>query len=372
MKILYITTISLTINTFFKPHIEMLVKDGNQVDIACNCKDLELDELYSQLGCEAFQIDFSRSPLSPDNIRAYKQLKRVIENGGYDIVHCHTPNASAITRLVCRGFRKKNGLKVYYTAHGFHFFKGASKLNWMLYYPVEKLCSRFTDKLITINQEDYQLAKSKFKAKEVCYVRGVGLDLSKFENIQIDINQKRHELDVPDDATLLISVGELSDRKNHKVIIDAMAKLQNDNFHYIIVGNGPLSEYLKDYAEKNNLHNRVHFLGYRKDIVELYKTADICCFPSIHEGLPVALMEAMACGTPVVCSKIRGNVDLIEEDGGFLVEPYDVDGFAQALKKMSADYDLRMKFSQVNLKKVVNFSKDNVLTEMRELYGNLK
>ena len=153
MKILYVTTISLTMNSFFQPHIDMLVKEGNQVDIACNYKDLALADLYKELGCNFYQIDFSRSPLSKDNIKAYGQLKKVINSGGYDIVHCHTPNAAVITRLVCRKFRKKNGLKVFYTAHGFHFYKGAPKLNWMVFYPIEKLCSRFTDKLITINSE---------------------------------------------------------------------------------------------------------------------------------------------------------------------------------------------------------------------------
>ena len=178
MRILYVTTISLTMNSFFKPHIDMLVKEGHQVDIACNDKELPLDSLYEQLGCRFHTIDFSRSPLSFDNIKAYGQLKKVVENENYDIVHCHTPNASVITRLVCRQFRKKIGLKVFYTAHGFHFYKGAPVLNWLFFYPVEKFCSYFTDKFITINKEDYELAKSKFKAKEVYYVPGVGIDLS--------------------------------------------------------------------------------------------------------------------------------------------------------------------------------------------------
>ena len=164
----------------------MLVEVGHQVDIACNYTDLALDELYDELGCKSYQVDFSRSPLSKDNIKAYGQLKKVISDGNYDIVHCHTPNASVITRLVCRKFRKKNGLKVFYTAHGFHFYKGAPKLNWMIFYPIEKCCSRFTDKLITINKEDFELAKSKFKAREVHYVPGVGIDLSRFENVQVE------------------------------------------------------------------------------------------------------------------------------------------------------------------------------------------
>ena len=219
MNILYVTTISLTMNSFFKPHIEMLVHEGHRVDIACNDKEIGLDPLYGELCCNFYRISFSRSPSSLDNIKAYAQLKKVIENGNYDIVHCHTPNASVITRLVCRKLRKKMGLKVFYTAHGFHFYKSAPKLNWMVYYPVEKFCSRFTDKLITINKEDFELAKNKFKAKEVLYVPGVGVDLSRFENIEVNREAKRREIGVPADAFLLLSVGELNENKNHEKII---------------------------------------------------------------------------------------------------------------------------------------------------------
>lgn len=369
MKILYVTTISLTMNSFFKPHIEMLVGEGHQVDIACNSRELALDELYGRLGCVAHQVDFSRSPFSKDNIKACGQLKKVIQNGGYDIVHCHTPNAAVITRLVCRKFRKKNGLKVFYTAHGFHFYKGAPKLNWLVYYPVEKYCSRFTDKLITINREDYELAKRKFHAGQVHYVPGVGVDLSRFENVQVDRAAKRKEIGIPEDAILLISVGELSDRKNHKVILQALSQIKRQDLYYIVVGKGERLPDLRNYAEMCGLQERVKFLGFRTDVVELYKTADICCFPSVHEGLPVAVMEAMAGGVPMVCSKIRGNVDLIHEDAGFLVEPFDAEGFATAIERLVEDRKLMESFASINKKRIVKFGKDAVLKDMAAVYG---
>lgn len=368
MKILYVTTISLTMNTFFKPHIQMLVDEGHTVDIACNDKDLPIDDLYIHLGCHVHRIDFSRSPLSFDNIKAYGQLKKVVQNGKYDIVHCHTPNASVITRLVCRSFRKKESLKVFYTAHGFHFYKGAPKLNWLVFYPIEKFCSYFTDKLITINKEDYELAKNKFKAKEVHYVPGVGIDLSRFENIQVDRKSKRKEIGVPEDVVLLISVGELSVRKNHKVILNAMSRIQNSNIYYIIVGNGDLLDELQNYSHEAKISNRVLFLGYRKDILELYKASDICCFPSIHEGLPVALMEAMACGLPVICSRIRGNVDLINDNSGFLVDSNNVEGYELAIIKMLSDEITRKKMGNINLSNISMFKREIVLKAMSNIY----
>lgn len=366
MRILYVTTISLTMNTFFKPHIDMLVKEGHQVDIACNYSDLTMDEFYINLGCKVHQIDFSRSPLSKDNFRAYGQLKKVIENGNYDVVHCHTPNASVITRLVCRKFRNKTGLKVFYTAHGFHFYKGAPKLNWVVFYPIEKLCSRFTDKLITINKEDYQLAKTKFKAKEVHYVPGVGIDLSKYENVQVDRNAKRREIGVPENAFLLLSVGELNENKNHQIIIRAMAKLNDPNVHYAIAGVGDKKGELLALAKNLNVANQLHLLGYRKDVPELNYTADVFCFPSKREGLAVSLMEAMACKMPAICSYIRGNIDLISSTGGVIVESNDAQDWSIAIKKIR-DSD-RIHMGGFNYKQVESYSKVNVLSIMKSIY----
>lgn len=366
MRILYITTISLTMNAFFKPHIEMLVGEGHQVDIACNYNDLELDQLYVKLGCKFHQIDFSRSPLSIDNSKAYKQLKELIKVGNYDIVHCHTPIASVITRLVCRSFRKKSGLKVFYTAHGFHFCKGSPKLNWMIYYPIEKICSRFTDKLITINKEDYNLAKTKLKAKEVHYVLGVGVDFSRFEKASVENGVKRKEIGVSEDDFLLLSVGELSERKNHQIVIKALAKLNNPKIHYAIAGVGDKKKYLLELADSLGLSKQIHLLGFRNDIGELNHSADLFCFPSFREGLSVALMEAMVSGLPIVCSNIRGNVDLIDGEGGLLFDPKSVDSCYQAIKTvMDSDTE---KMGKYNKQYVQKYSDQEVLKIMKNLY----
>lgn len=369
MKILYVTTISLTMNSFFKPHIKMLVEEGHRVDIACNDKELPLAELYKELGCRFYHIDFSRSPLSPDNIRAYRQLKKVIEKGGYDIVHCHTPNASVITRLVCRSFRKKTGLKVFYTAHGFHFYKGAPRLNWMVFYPVEKFCSRFTDKLITINQEDFRLAKERFHAKEVCYVPGVGIDLSRFQNIQVDKAAKRREIGVPEDAFLLLSVGELNENKNHQIILRAMAKLQDSKVHYAVAGIGDQKDHLLRLAEELGIGNRLHLLGYRKDVPELDHATDVFCFPSIREGLGLAAVEAMACGVPVAAAENRGTASFIADgENGFLCRYNEAEAFASALNRLIGDQDLREKIAAAGADTVTRFAVENVLKCMGEIY----
>ncbi len=369
MKILYVTTISLTMNSFFKPHINMLVSEGHHVDIACNYTDLALDDLYKELGCGFYQINFSRSPLSFDNVKAYKQLKELIKNGNYDIVHCHTPNASAITRLVCRKFRKKTGLKVFYTAHGFHFYRGAPTLNWMLYYPVEKLCAPFTDKLITINKEDYTLAENKLGAKEVCYVPGVGIDLARFENICADRMAKRCEIGVAENDFLLLSVGELNENKNHSVIIKALAKLANPSVHYAIAGLGDKQNQLLELASSLGVEKQVHLLGYRKDIPELNYSSDVFCFPSFREGLGLAAIESMACGLPVITSNIHGINDYsIYGVTGYKCDPDDIDGFKNAIEKLLADQSLRERMGAVNKETVKKYDISSVLEEMRIIY----
>lgn len=369
MRILYITTISGTMNAFFGPHIEMLVQEGHQVDIACDFTEWGMDDIFKKLGCVPYQIDFSRKPLSPDNLKAYGQLKRVIENGNYDIVHCHTPNAAVITRLVCRKFRRKTGLKVFYTAHGFHFYKGAPKLNWLVFYPVEKFCSRFTDKLITINQEDYQLAKSKFHAGEVHYIPGVGIDLSRFENVQVDRAAKRREIGVPEDAFLLLSVGELNENKNHQIIIKALGKLKDINLHYAIAGVGEQKEELLRLTEELGISSQVHLLGYRKDIPELNYTADLFCFPSLREGLGVAAIEAMACGLPLVTSDVHGINDYsVEGVTGYKCAPMDVNGFAEAISRLLADYSLWTKYRKHNIMASQKYEVSTIITLLRKIY----
>ena len=366
MKILYVTTIGNTMS-FFKDFIKELLNDGNIVDIATNDSISSVPESFKELKCRIFSLSCNRSPINKGNFIAIKQIRNLVKKEKYDIVHCHTPIAAVCTRIACRKLREIQNVKVIYTAHGFHFYKGAPLKNWLIYYPIEKICSYFTDKLITINKEDYKLAKKKMRAKEVCYVPGVGIDISRFKNVKVDRNVKRREIGVPEDAILLASVGELIERKNHRLIIQGISQIDNNRIHYIIAGNGPLLSILQKVAKQYNLEHRIHFLGYRNDIAELYKASDICCLPSFHEGLPVALMEAMACGLPVLCSRIRGNDDLINSYGGFGFSPDNVDECKQAIEKiLNSDMVSLGINNQRNIKK---YSNEKVIAIMKKIYG---
>lgn len=369
MKILYVTTISSTTN-FFVEHVKMLLEKGHTVDFACNITKPINASLISQ-GCQVFQIDFSRSPLSPSVLKSYGQISRLLKEQDYDIVHVHTPIAAAVTRLVCR---KLPSITVMYTAHGFHFFKGAPLINWLLYYPIEKYLSKYTDVLITINKEDFARAKTKFrKTKHIEYVPGVGVDINKFSDVVIDRGLKRKEIGVPEDAFLLISVGELNKNKNHQIVIKALKELNNTNVHYIICGVGSMRDQLTQLIQKYGLEDQIKLLGYRQDIPELLKASDVFVFPSKREGLPVSLMEAMACGLPSVVTRIRGNVDLIEHRiNGILCDPTKSDDFKEALSELFHNREKRLQMGKASLKKVDNYSNQFVIKRMDSIYIELE
>lgn len=367
-KVLFVATVVKShINVFHLPYIKWFKENGYETHV-CAKDDFDGEECIIP-NCDVHHnIPFERSPINKMNFKAYKQLKKIIEENKYDIIHCNTPVASILTRLAAIKARK-NGTKVIYTAHGFHFFKGAPLMNWILYYPAEKICSYFTDVLITINNEDYELANKKMKAKKIYHVHGVGIDTKKFSDIKVDIEDKRKELGVPIDAKVILSVGELSKRKNHEVVINALAKLNDKNLHYCIVGRGELNYHLEEQAKKLGISENTHILGFRNDIDEICKVSDLFCFPSKQEGLPVALMEAMATGLPVVCSNVRGNNDLIKHGiGGYLCNSGDVNMFKDSIKKMFDDMEFTEKSSNNNIKYAKKFDINNVKKHMEMIY----
>lgn len=374
MRILYVTTIGGTMS-FFEEHFKMLKKEGHVIELACNSNISKIREPILKLGLKSYNIPFSRNPLSKGNFVSYKELKKVIDKGNYDIIHCHTPNASVITRLVCRSYRKK-GLKVFYTAHGFHFYKGAPLKNWMFFYIMEWLCSFWTDILITINKEDYSLAQKSMHAKKIEYIPGVGIDLKRINSLRVNKKLKREELGLEVDDFILLSVGELNENKNHITVIKAVNELVNKekikNLKYIICGEGFKRKELEKFIKENNIENNVKLLGFRTDVLEMYKISNCFVFPSYREGLSVSLMEAMASGLPCIVSKIRGNVDLIDEKGGFKVKANDWKTFLEKLELLKNDSIMREKMGDYNTRKIKKFSIENVKNKLLELYENEK
>lgn len=369
MKILYVATVVKThIMEFHIPYLKILKEMGWETAVAARNDYDDPTECVIPYCDTYYDIPFERNPLKLRNIKAYKMLKSVIDEGHYDIIHCHTPVGAMLTRIAAKKARN-SGTKVIYTAHGFHFYKGAPLKNWLLYYPVEWLCAHWTDTLITINKEDYALARKRMHAGRVEYVPGVGIDVDKFANATVDRIAKRQEIGVPEDAFLLLSVGELSHRKNHEVVIRALAKIDNKAIHYVIAGQGSLHDYLYHLADNLGVSDRIHLLGYRSDIPELYKSADVCVLPSVQEGLPVALMEGMASGLPVICSNIRGNVDLVHDgESGFLCPVMDINANKKAIEFLFNNPEKCWEMGTTAVQTVLPFELKNVIAKMKEIY----
>jgi len=375
-KALVVTTVASTLDQFCMSDISILQKSykvyvAANFSLGNNTSKERVKDFKSELqekNIVVNEINFNRNPFSKSNFSAYKEIKKLINDNSFEIIHCHTPVAAMAVRLAARKTRKK-GTRVIYTAHGFHFFKGAPLKNWMLFYPVERWLARYTDVLITINREDFYRAKQSFRAGRIEYIPGVGIDTRKFSEIVVDKSTTRKELGVPEDAILVLSVGEVNENKNHEAIIRAIAKLHNPNVYYMICGQGILEKYLANLIKRLGLQKQVKLLGYRRDIAKISKASDVFAFPSFREGLSVALMEAMALELPVVCSNIRGNIDLIEDGkGGYLVEPDDVNGFEDGIYKIIKNYTLRKDMGEHNKKIIVNFDKENVKVDMEKIY----
>ncbi len=368
-KVLFVATVvRLHINMFHKPFIKWFHDQGWQVDVAAN-NDYEDKHACVIPCCDNFYcMPFERSPLKKGNFEAYRQLKHLLDEEQYDIIHCHTPMGAVVARLAADSARNK-GTKVIYTAHGFHFYDGAPLINWLVYYPIERILAHKTDLLLTMNQEDYRRAKT-FKAKRVEMVNGVGMDLSRFSVADSDEKQEvRKALGLSQGDTFAISVAQLIKRKNHTVLIDAVHKRKDPHFHLFILGDGVQEQELRDKIKALGLENQIHLLGFRNDVHKLCRAADLFLFASLQEGLPVAIMEAMACGLPIIASKIRGNVDLIDEgEGGWLMAPTDVDGFAVAIQDAMNHRGIWPKMKAHNLAKVQQYSIDAVVEQMAEIY----
>lgn len=304
-----------------------------------------------------------------DNYIAYKNLCNVIKQKHVDVIHCNTPVGGMIGRLAGKRYHVK---KVIYTAHGFHFYKGAPLFNRTVLKWAEQIMAHWTDAIITMNEEDYHAAK-KFKLKKggkVYKVHGVGITLDDFKNIKVDRNEKKKELGLKDADIVCISAGDLVARKNYGTAIEAIALTGKMNLHYLICGVGPEKENLERLAEEKGVSDRVHFLGFRTDMKELMLISDIFLFTTLQEGMPRSMMEAMACGLPCVASKIRGNVDLLEEGkGGYLCAPNDYLDFSKKLSLLANDSIKRNSMSEYNLQAIKTFDITVVEKEIEDIYN---
>lgn len=368
MKKLLITSTDLMMIQFLVPHVRYLSQNGFQVEIACSEVGGRMADVRQAVEgfAKVHTLRLVRSPFSPENRKGYRDMVALLKGNHYDIIWTNEPVMGVVTRLAARKYRK-TGTKVVYMCHGFHFYKGAPLANWLIYYPVERLMSRFCDAIVTINHEDEARAKT-FHCPRVEYIHGIGVDTERLRPQQTRGNIRR-ELGLSPEDFLVLSVGELNENKNQQVILRAIASLHDDSIHYLLCGRGDCLNALQQLARDLGIEKNVHFLGYRRDVVDICAQADVFAHPSKREGLPLAFMEAMYCGLPVICSRIRGNTDLIDEpEGGILCDCQNALGFASAIQRLKNDPELCHQCAEQNKRKIKEFCVERVRNEVLHLF----
>lgn len=377
-KALMNASVASMIYKFNMDNIEILEKFGYQVDIACNFgkenpmnpEDInKFKRILKERNIRFFETSCPRKIMALNKmLSTYKQLKKIAKSEQYNLVHTQSPIGGVLCRLAFRNARK-TGTKIIYTAHGFHFFKGSSLKSWFLFYPIEKYLSKYTDVLITINKEDYELAQKKMYATKTVYIPGVGVDLKKYSKLNVDKVLKRKELGIPQDAFLLLSVGELSPRKNHQIVIRALGEMKKKDIYYLIAGIGPSENEYRNLISQYGLKEKIRLLGHREDIAELCIAADCFVHPSVREGLGIAPLEGMACGLPLISSFVNGIKDYTKDGiSGCCVNPLNLNDMIYAIDKMYSNQEFRKKCSSHNLETVKTFDLEKSKEAMRKIY----
>ncbi len=371
MKVLLVATVQSHICQFHRPLVAMLHEHGCEVHVAARNNLAEKNGLKLDFAEQVFDVPFQRSPFSPKNLGAYKKLKKIIDEGGYDVVHCNTPVGGVLGRLAARKARK-HGTKVFYTAHGFHFYKGAPKKNWLIWYPVEKFMCRYTDKLITITHEDYELASAKFPT-HVARIHGVGANSTKYRKLsEAECTMLRSKLGYSYNEKLLLCTGELLPNKNQITAIRTVKLLIADfpNIKLLLAGNGPIISELQAEAAELGLRDYVDFLGYRTDLERYANIADVIVSCSYREGLPMNIVEGMLLAKPIAASYNRGHRELIVPDvTGYMVPPGDSKALAEKIAILLSDEDLAAEMGQAGYERAQLYADVSVQQELAHIYG---
>lgn len=365
-KVLFVASIPMHFHAFHRPYMKWFHDHGYEVHVACN-GDFSDDSVS-----KSWVVPFQRSPWSLTHFSSCAKLRRIVEENEYSLVTCHTPMAGVLARLACLGARKR-GTKILYTAHGFHFFKGSGVASWLLYYPVELLLSRVTDGIVCINDEDFNLIRRKGSRRAAYYkIPGIGVDPSRFHPVTASERQEiRASFGLNDDDFVVVYAAEFIERKNHRLIIDAVRMLAPDvtRLRVLFAGRGRLLERTQAFVQRIGLGEHVRFLGFVTDVQRCYLAADLVVSSSRQEGLGLNLVEAMMCGAPVVATVDRGHCTIIDNNvNGILVPQNDGAAFANAIRALYADVSKRNALAQAAVKKASTFEIAHALSAMERVY----
>jgi len=358
---------------FNKANIDALQALGYEVDLCANFENGEGPEIHNQKyvaecaekGIRPHSIAFVRHSLA-GSLKCLPQLKKLLRRESYDIVHTHTETGGLLLKLA-NGVKGRS--KFFYTPHGMSFWKGSGLKSQLLYKPLERWICSGMDMNLGMNLEEVE-NMYKWDSKSAVYVHGIGMNVARFSvSDVVNVQKRKQEFGITEGVNMIVSIGELDDNKNHITVIKALRMLGRKDFKYVVCGVGPNKDMLLKEAEKMGLKDNVLLAGYRSDIPDVLNAADIFVFPSFHEGMPVSVLEAMACGLPVIASDIRGNVDIIKDGyNGYLFAPANANTLCEKLELLMDDADKRKTMGTKNREIVKDFSLEAVTEELKRIY----
>lgn len=374
-KALIITAVAGFIRGFLVSDIQILQEMGYEVHCAADAENVGADGIeafFDELNIVFHQIGFnSKKPFSKETFQAYRQVRRLLAKERFAVIHCHTPIAGCITRFAANKYRRR-GTRVIYTSHGFYFHDRAPKKDWLIYYPLELLASTWCDAIVTINQEDYHRAQ-KMWTKKAYHINGVGLNLKKYKDVVIDREAYRRSIGVEPEDIVVLAAGELTERKNHQVIIRALGKLRDPRLVFVLCGRAMQGKGTYDRLVALAEEEKVRFLplGFRSDMPAIYRCAEMCVLPSKREGLGMVSLQAMIAGVPLVTPNVHGIKDYMRQGKtGYLCDPDDVEGFAEGIRKL-CDPQVRASMRENCIKMAEQFSQEVSSGQMRAIYQEL-
>lgn len=335
-RLLIVTTVPATLRAFLLPFARHYRALGWEVDAAARDVDA-LPELRTEFdACHALPL--SRNPRDLGTLlRAPAAIRELVRRGRYDIVHVHTPVAAFLVRFALRTLEPRP--KVVYTAHGFHFHRNGPALSNAVFRFAERLAAPWCDALVTINREDFDAAQGAGFGTRVEYMPGIGVNTRLWAPERADaaaVAAVRRELGLAEGDVLFLMVAEFNPGKRHRDVLAALQRIGRGPLHVAFAGDGPLRPVLQQQAAALGLADRLHFLGFRRDIPALARAARAVLLPSGREGLPRSLLEALSLGVPIIGADTRG-ISELTEGCGLKHAVGDAEGLAAALQQLAAD-----------------------------------
>lgn len=364
-KVLLLCSTDNMIWQFLLPHIKDLQSYGAEVCCVCTKTGFWFDELKNKHNLNVIDLPMTRSPLSLKNLKAYLKLKKLQKQNNFNLIYCQ----QAVGGMLGRFIGKKFKLPVIYTAHGYFFFKGNNPIKNFVFKTAEKIMSRWTDILITMNDEDFNASKN-FKCSKCYKINGIGLDLQKYNNEEFNKTEFKQSLGLEGNDKVILSVAEFIKRKNHKTMLKSFAELTKtvNDVKFVLCGTGKLQQKMQNLAKKLNIENKTIFLGYRKDVNKIMQVSDVFYHQSSHEGLTMSIMEAMYFGLPIVASNVRGNADLVNVKGGILTSTLNFEEQVKALTKILTEKETALNMSEFNKQESKQYLLENIKEQLKQIY----